>query len=251
VELLGRTPMPETLEDLATAAASDRAALRSVLAAAGGRTPAEVDRTAGLILAQREVRATLEELAELGSPARYHAIDLRDSDAVDRTLKEVLAEHGRIDAVVAGAGVIEDRLLADKDVDSFRRVYGTKVEGARHLLDAAASLTEHPLLAVLFGSIAAVHGNRGQSDYAAANSALESLGADWAARTGHRALTVHWGPWAPTGAHAGMVTPELGRDYARRGIRLIDPDEGVLALLRELAWGDPALTSVVLTASGW
>jgi hypothetical protein len=48
-----------------------------------------------------------------------------------------------------------------------------------------------------------------------------------------------------------MVTPELGRDYARRGIRLIDPDEGVLALLRELAWGDPALTSVVLTASGW
>ncbi|MDG4865742.1 SDR family NAD(P)-dependent oxidoreductase, partial [Streptomyces sp. T-3] len=216
-------------------------------------SPAEVDRAAGLILAQREVAATLAESEQLGSAARYHAVDLRDADAVDRALKEVMAEHGRIDAVVGGAGIIEDRLIADKDAESFARVYGTKVDGARHLLDAAAALTEgqQPLFAVLFGSLSAVLGNRGQCDYAAANDALETLGADWTARTGHRALTVHWGPWAPVGTHGGMVTPELGRDYARRGVQLIDPDEGVLALLRELAWGDPAQASVVLTASGW
>ncbi|WAL99676.1 type I polyketide synthase [Streptomyces sp. Je 1-369] len=251
VELLGRTPLPDTPEGPETAAARDRAELRAALAAQGDRNPAEVDRTAGLILAQREVAATLAELGRLGSPARYHVTDLRDPDAVDRALKEVMAEYGRIDGVVGGAGVIEDRLMVDKDAASFARVYGTKVDGARHLLDAAAALydPQHPLFAVLFGSVSAVLGNRGQCDYAAANDALESLGADWSARTGNRALTVHWGPWAPTGGHAGMVTPELGRDYARRGVRLIDPDEGVLALLRELAWGDPAATSVVLTAS--
>ncbi|MGW0533918.1 SDR family NAD(P)-dependent oxidoreductase [Streptomyces sp. NPDC003032] len=253
IELLGRTPLPGAPEAPAAAAARDRARLRAALAAQGGRSPAEVDRAAGLILAQREVTATLAELEQLGSAARYHAVDLRDADAVDRTLKEVMAEHGRIDVVVGGAGVIEDRMMADKDAESFGRVYGTKVDGARHLLDAAAELTEgqQPLLAVLFGSVAAVLGNRGQCDYAAANDALESLGADWSARTGHRALTVHWGPWAPTGRHTGMVTPELARDYARRGVDLIDPDEGALSLLRELAWGDPASSSVVLTASGW
>jgi hypothetical protein len=48
-----------------------------------------------------------------------------------------------------------------------------------------------------------------------------------------------------------MVTPELSAEYARRGIGLIDPEEGALGLLRELAWGSPATTSVVLTASGW
>ncbi|MCC9712203.1 hypothetical protein E4N62_47530 [Streptomyces sp. MNU76] len=47
-----------------------------------------------------------------------------------------------------------------------------------------------------------------------------------------------------------MVGPELGREYARRGIELIDPEEGVLALLRELAWGEPETDEVVLTASG-
>jgi hypothetical protein len=48
-----------------------------------------------------------------------------------------------------------------------------------------------------------------------------------------------------------MVTPELAREYARRGVRLIDPEEGTLALLRELAWSQEPSGSVVYTASGW
>ncbi|MGO4426308.1 KR domain-containing protein, partial [Streptomyces sp. MCAF7] len=108
-----------------------------------------------------------------------------------------------------------------------------------------------PLFAVLFGSVSAVLGNRGQADYAAANDALETLGARWAARTGRRALTVHWGPWAPTGGHTGMVSPALAREYARRGVELIDPEEGALALLRELAWGEESDRAVVYTASSW
>jgi hypothetical protein len=48
-----------------------------------------------------------------------------------------------------------------------------------------------------------------------------------------------------------MVSEELARDYARRGIRLIDAEAGTRALLRELAWGPETLRSVVYTASGW
>jgi hypothetical protein len=104
---------------------------------------------------------------------------------------------------------------------------------------------------VLYGSIAALYGSRGQGDYAAANDAMEAMGVRWRARTGNRCLTVHWGPWAPVEGHSGMVSAELSRAYARRGIRMIDPEEGALSLLGELAWGDPAVTSVVYTASGW
>jgi hypothetical protein len=48
-----------------------------------------------------------------------------------------------------------------------------------------------------------------------------------------------------------MVTPERGREYARRGVRLIDPEEGTAALLRELAWGAESADAVVYTSSGW
>ncbi|MHC5909132.1 SDR family oxidoreductase, partial [Streptomyces sp. S6] len=251
LELLGRTPAPDGPEDPATAAAHTPAELRAVLAGRGAGTLAEIGREAELLLAQREIRATLAELTALGSAVRYRSVDFRESDAVLQAVKEIHAEHGRLDGVVYAAGVIEDRLIAEKSAESFRRVYATKASGAHALLTALEELPSGPSFTVLFGSISAVLGNRGQADYAAANDALEALGAAWAARTGWRALTVHWGPWAPDVSHGGMVGPELAREYARRGVGLIDPEEGTAALLRELAWGDPSLTAVVHTASGW
>ncbi|KOV89334.1 type I polyketide synthase [Streptomyces sp. NRRL B-3648] len=252
IELLGRTPAPTGPEAPHTAAARTPVELRAALAAGpGAPRPDEINRAAELILAQREITTTLAELTALGSPARYRPVDFRERDAVLQAVKEIHAEHGRLDGVVFAAGVIEDRLIAEKTPESFQRVYGTKTAGAGALFAALDGLPAAPAFTVLFGSIAAVLGNRGQADYAAANDALETLGADWAARTGRRALTVHWGPWAPAAGHPGMVGAELGRAYARRGVALIDPDEGTAALLRELAWGDPAARAVVYTASGW
>ncbi|AWN31823.1 polyketide synthase [Streptomyces sp. NEAU-S7GS2] len=251
IELVGRTPAPGGPEDEATRKATDRTALRAALAAQGGRSAAEIEQAVARILAHREITETVERLRGLGSAVRYHSADMRDTEAVRRLVTGIHAEHGRLDGVVHAAGVIEDRVLADKDLDSFRRVFGTKVEGARTLLTTLEGLPGGPRFTVLFGSIAAVLGNRGQVDYAAANDALQHLGSRWAARTGNRALTVHWGPWAPTGEHGGMVTPELAREYARRGVKLIDPEEGTLCLLRELAYGEPSADAVVYTASGW
>ncbi|MEU7337472.1 SDR family NAD(P)-dependent oxidoreductase [Streptomyces sp. NPDC007074] len=253
IELFGRTALTDGEEDPSVAAARGTNELRAALIAGGLRVPAEIERATGRIQAEREVRATLRGLAALGSEVRYRTVDALDGHAVRRAVKEIHAEHGRLDGVVYAAGVIEDRLIAEKSPASWDRVFRTKADGARELLDAVGELPDGPRFAVLFGSIAAVLGNRGQSDYAAANDALESLGADWAASgTGRRGLTVHWGPWAPTGdGNHGMVTPELMRHYAGRGIRLIDPEEGTAGLLRELAWGPAADTAVVHTASGW
>ncbi|GGM09597.1 type I polyketide synthase [Micromonospora yangpuensis] len=260
IELIGRTPLAEdpadagavsAAEKAALDAAGDKAALVTALARQGLRSPAEIDRRAQRILAAREVAATIAELTELGAEVRYHALDVRDATATRALLAGIHAEHGRIDGVVYAAGIIEDKLIAEKDPASFTRVFDTKVDGARAVLAALDELSGTPRFVVFFGSIAAAYGNRGQADYAAANDALDTIGGRYAAGTGVRCLTVHWGPWAPGAGHGGMVTAELSREYARRGIGLIDPEEGALALLRELAWADAAVTSVVYTASGW
>ncbi|MER7863369.1 SDR family oxidoreductase [Amycolatopsis japonica] len=251
IELFGRTAVPIDGEEPGIATATTTEELRAALIGSGLTKPAEIERTIRLIESEREVRGTLRRIRDLGSPVRYHSVDMLDAEAVHRAVKEIHAEHGRLDGIVYAAGVIEDKLIAEKDPASFDRVFATKVEGASTLLAAAGELPEAPKFAVLFGSVAATLGNRGQADYAAANDALEALGHRWSTVYGRRGLTVHWGPWAPTGVNNGMVTPDLMRDYARRGIELIDPEEGTLSLLRELAWGDAALTSVTYTASGW
>ncbi|MFE4175859.1 SDR family NAD(P)-dependent oxidoreductase [Streptomyces sp. NPDC056909] len=250
IELMGRTPVPAGAEDPLTAGAADRDALRAAFLRSGMTSPAEVERRVSAVLAAREVRDTVEGLRALGSQVRYHCVDVLDTEAVHATVKDIHAEHGRLDGVVYAAGVIEDKLIAEKPVESFRRVFTTKVGGARAVLDAVGTLPTGPRFAVLFGSIAGALGNRGQSDYAAANDALEELGRRWSTPE-RRGLTVHWGPWAAAETNGGMVTPELMRSYAARGIKLIDPEEGPLSLLRELAWGAPEVHATVYTASGW
>jgi acyl transferase domain-containing protein/NAD(P)H-dependent flavin oxidoreductase YrpB (nitropropane dioxygenase family) len=245
IVLAGRTPFDPAAEPDEFASITDLPGLRAALACRGD-PPADIDRTARDILARGEVRATVADLRGMGSEVSYHTLDVRDEAAVGQFVKAVGAEHGRLDGVVYAAGVIEDRRIVDKDPASFNRVFATKVDGARALL--AALSAEPPRFVVLFGSVSAAFGTPGQVDYAAANDALSTLGADWAAAGDRRCLTVHWGPWLPAGQHPGLVTPELARQYLRRGIELIDPTQGALSLLRELAYGDPSTTSVVYTA---
>ncbi|MGW7491700.1 SDR family NAD(P)-dependent oxidoreductase [Streptomyces sp. NPDC054786] len=245
IELLGRTPLEETPEDPALVHAHDRIALRAALIAQGLRRPAEIEEAATRVLARREIAGTLAALEPLAASVRYHAADVTDADAVRAVARDIRDRHGRLDGIVHGAGTLEDRLLRDKDPASFARVFATKVDGARHLLSAAGDDTG---LLVLFSSVAGVFGNRGQADYAAANDALDTLARHWSARTAGRVLAVDWGPWAADGG--GMVTPELARAYARRGIPLLDPDAAVAALLDELAHGSSAQVVLAARAGG-
>jgi acyl transferase domain-containing protein/NAD(P)H-dependent flavin oxidoreductase YrpB (nitropropane dioxygenase family)/NADP-dependent 3-hydroxy acid dehydrogenase YdfG len=234
LELVGRTPLPEGDEEPATAAAPDRVALRRILAQSRNGTPAEIEAEASRLLAEREIRATLAELGQLAASVRYSVVDVRDPATVADLLDDVYRRHGRLDGVVHGAGVLADRLLVDKTVEDFARVWDTKVNGAKALAEAARGDLR---FLVLFGSVSGVFGNHGQADYSAANDALDTLARIWAPRACGRVVAVDWGPWAARDEGTGMVSEELARDYARQGIGLIEPEDGVACLLAELAGG--------------
>jgi NAD(P)-dependent dehydrogenase (short-subunit alcohol dehydrogenase family) len=184
------------------------------------------------LLREREVRATLAELESLAASVRYHAADVRDSAKVQAIVDDVYRRHGRLDGVIHGAGVLDDRLLRDKTAAGFERVFATKVDGARSL---TAAVRRDLRFLVLFGSIVGVYGNRGQADYAAANDALDTMAHAWVDEFAGRVVSVDWGPWAP--AEGGMVSAELAVGYAKRGLGVIDHSDGVACLLRELAYG--------------
>ncbi len=234
--LWGRSPLPADTEDSSTAGATDSAALRGALIAGGVTVPAEVERGVRRILAEREIRESLAALRTVAASVEYHQVDVRDAVAVADAVAAIRGEHGRIDGVVHGAGVLDDRLIADKTGDGFARVWETKVDGARAL---ASALDPDLRFLVLFGSVSGVFGNRGQCDYSAANDALDTLARSWQDRFNGRVLSIDWGPWMPLAGHGdGMVSPELLRKYAESGVSALRHEDGVAALLAELAYGD-------------
>ena len=243
IELMGRTQAPAGDEDRATASAPDAPSIRRALIESGTRIPGQIEIATARLLATREIRASLSQLAATAASARYHVVDVRDGDAVRAVIADIYARHGRLDGVIHGAGVLEDKRMSDKGIESFERVFRTKVDGARNLVSA---LRPDLGFLVLFGSVAGVFGNKGQADYAAANDALDSLARTWAGRFAGRVVAIDWGPWAG----AGMVSPELEREYVRRGVGLINVDDGVACLLRELAWGPKDLAQVVYLRAG-
>ncbi len=240
LELLGRSAAPGPEEDEWTRGVADPVQLRTMLAGKHPAwRPAEIEAQVRSLLAAREHRQTLAEIKAAGARVRYSQIDVRDIDAFASLIEQIYAEHGRIDGVIHGAGVIEDRLLRDKSVASFERVFDTKVRGA---LVLHKLIRDDVRFVVFFSSVAGAFGNRGQIDYAAANDVLDKIAHVWQSHISGRVLSVNWGPWADT----GMVSEALEREYRRKGIGLIAQDEGVAALLRELAQVDSVTPQVVL-----
>jgi acyl transferase domain-containing protein/NAD(P)-dependent dehydrogenase (short-subunit alcohol dehydrogenase family) len=239
VEIVGRSPLPEGDEPAEIAAAADAPALRKALIARGERKPAAIEAECARILAAREIRAALTELAQHAASVAYHAVDARDADALGALVQDVYARRGRLDAVVHAAGILEDKLIRDKTFESFQRVFDTKVAA---LQTFSRTLRPDLKFLVCFGSIAGALGNRGQVDYAAANAALALHSRRLNGSLGGRVVTIAWGPWAG----GGMVTPELEREYQRRGMGLIQPEDGIHCLLEELRSGSSEDAEVVV-----
>ncbi|HJZ55672.1 MAG TPA: KR domain-containing protein, partial [Gemmataceae bacterium] len=191
--------------------------------------PAAVEAAYKRLLKDREIRSNLDAIRVAGSAVDYRAIDVRDAAALGALIDELNAAGG-IAGVIHGAGVIEDKLLRDKTPESFDRVFGTKVDSALTLgrkLDPARLK-----FFSLFASITSRYGNRGQSDYAAANEVLSKLACDLDRKWPGRVVSIAWGPWA----EVGMVA-ELEKHLVARGLKLISTEVGSKLAADEFIFG--------------
>ena len=246
--LLGRTPEPG-IEAAALAAVSDSGLKRALLdaALASGRkpTPSEIDRECRAVLADREIRANLARLKLAGAQLEYRSCDVRDTESFGGLIDSLYAQYGRIDAVIHGAGVIEDRRIADKTADSFDRVFDTKVDSAFVL---AQKLRHQDLkLLIFFTSVAGRFGNIGQGDYGAANETLNRLA--WQLHRswpGVRVVSINWGPWL-----AGMATESVRAGFRKLGLEPISIEAGRRFFAEELAHGANDAVELVAGAGPW
>jgi NAD(P)-dependent dehydrogenase (short-subunit alcohol dehydrogenase family) len=199
------------------------------LAAQGQKpTPPQVQQLVRAIQATHEIDATLRAVEEAGAQAAYLAVDITNRDEVLHRLPAALEPLGPVSGIIHGAGNLADKLIEQKTLRDFERVYTVKVSGLANLL-AALPLAELNYL-VLFSSVVGFYGNVGQTDYAIANEVLNKMAHQVRrAYPNCRVVAINWGPW-----DGGMVTPALKQYFAQHNITLIPQDAGTEMLLYEL-----------------
>ena len=134
----------------------------------------------------------VEAIAASGGSADAVAFDLVDGDATRAAVEALLAD-GPIHTLVHNAGIHDDAPLAGMREEQWRRVIDVSLNGFFHvvqpLLLPMARARAGRIVAV--SSVAAVVGNRGQVNYAAAKSALHGAAKSLAREMGSRGITVN------------------------------------------------------------
>jgi acyl transferase domain-containing protein/NAD(P)H-dependent flavin oxidoreductase YrpB (nitropropane dioxygenase family)/NAD(P)-dependent dehydrogenase (short-subunit alcohol dehydrogenase family) len=243
--LVGSSPMPAAEDAPDVAGRTSPTELKACLFERlnrQGRTvaPPELERAYQSLRREREIRSNLRTLRDLGARVEYAQIDVRDAEALGSALGRWRVEFGPLVGLIHGAGVIQDKLIRDKTPESFDRVVGTKLVGALNL----ARLVDPEALrfAAFFSSVAGRFGNKGQSDYAAANEALNKLAVWLDRRWPARVVSLIWGPWSGV----GMVS-DLESHLGRRGLGMIAPEEGRSWLGDELGAGRKGDVEVIVS----
>ncbi len=242
--LLGRTALedePAAVKGVDSDAAMKGALLKDAKSRGEKLKPADLGKQVKRIMANREVRATIDAIKATGGDARYVSADVRDRKALNKALKGVRKDWGGITALVHGAGVLADKLIAEKTTDQFDFVFDVKVDGLRSLLEVTKSDDLKAL--VLFSSVAGRCGNQGQCDYAMANEVLNKVAGLERSKRGEGFVvkSLGWGPW-----EGGMVTPALKAHFESMGVPLIPLDVGAKMLVDELVSGKLDQVELVL-----
>jgi len=178
----------------------------------------------------REIARTLADLRSSGIEATYHTCDVTDAEAVRATLGEVARRYGRIDGIVHGAGVLRDGLVSQMTADDFSTVTDVKFLGAWNLFSAAEGAGLRFFVGLSSG--AAILGNPGQANYAAANRMMSALLRSLRRKNGairFKALML------PPVEGAGMAKdPEVRELMKRKGAAYIHVNELAGLFCREL-----------------
>ena len=135
-------------------------------------------------------QAVVDEIRAAGGSAQAVAFDVADAESTQAAIAKLL-ESGPIQVVVNNAGVHDDGPMAGMSEAKWKRVIDVSLHGFFHVTQ--------PLLlpmartrwgrVVSVSSVAAVMGNRGQANYAAAKAALHGATKSLAREMGSRGIT--------------------------------------------------------------
>lgn len=159
-----------------------------------GRATAEalIEAGAVVIITGRDGNQAQRVAKEIDAAEAYQ-LDVTDPDAVAAVFKSIASGHGRIDALVANAGVLEDAPIGMIRPELVSRMLDTNVAGTIATVQAAARVMMRKKSGsiVLLASIVGERGSVGQTAYAASKAGVAAVARSAAKELGPRGIRVN------------------------------------------------------------
>lgn len=138
-------------------------------------------------------RNVVEAVTARGGKADACGFDVGDSAAIDAGVESIVKKHGKVDILIANAGIAIDGLLMRMKDDDFDTLWRTNVRGS---IACARAVSRSMMRSrwgriVFMSSVVADAGNVGQTAYAATKSAVLGAARSIAREFASRGITAN------------------------------------------------------------
>jgi len=190
-----------------------------------------------------EILRTLSRFKEAGLSAHYYRCDVTDADAVNKLVRQVETEQGKITGVIHGSALNRPGELNSVSAEQALEEVSPKIIGAINL---CAALKDHPpKLFIAFSSITGISGMMQNGWYGFSNEALQLILRQYGESAPCTAvLSIAFSIWDEVGMGIKMGSTAW---LSQMGLHALSVQQGTARFLR-LITHDPDIDQVVVTA---
>ena len=135
-------------------------------------------------------KETEQEIAALGVKAKGYASNAADFAETEKVVNQIKEEFGKIDILVNNAGITKDSLMLRMTEQQWDAVIAVNLKSAFNFIHALVPvmMRQRGGSIINMASVVGVHGNAGQSNYAASKAGLIALAKSVAQEMGSRGI---------------------------------------------------------------
>ena len=171
------------------------------------------------LVIDENAQQTEKEIAALGVKAKGYASNAANFEDTAKVVEQIHADFGRIDILVNNAGITRDGLMMRMSEQQWDMVLNVNLKSAFNFIHACTPIMmrQRSGSIINMASVVGVHGNAGQSNYAASKAGLIALAKSIAQELGSRGIRANAiAPGFIITAMTDALSDEVKAEWAKR-----------------------------------
>ena len=171
------------------------------------------------LVIDENAQQTEKEIAALGVQAKGYASNAANFEDTAKVVEQIHKDFGHIDILVNNAGITRDGLMMRMSESQWDMVLNVNLKSAFNFIHACTPIMmrQRSGSIINMASVVGVHGNAGQSNYAASKAGLIALAKSIAQELGSRGIRANAiAPGFSITAMTDALSDEVKAEWAKR-----------------------------------